>query len=138
MTSQELEGRDLLDAFEEEEGALRLLQQRVDDLGGRIRDVIPEGYDLHALLAQYRMDVVEDVFEITGDHDALTRLTGPVAVPGATPPPAFETKQPEHLDLEGAEAAIPGRRRLALLWKLLIVLVVVAVVVGAVIAFGVV
>lgn len=137
LTDQEFEEENTNGAGPSDADALDDLQSRIDDLGNRIRGTIPEGYDLHSLLVEYRLDVVEDVFDITADHEALVRLSGPVAVPGSTPPPAFETKEGSAFDLEGVEVA-QKKHRLRTVLRVLLMLIVVAALVAAAVAVAVV
>lgn len=130
MTAPEVTDQDVKETLAEDAAVLDSLQSKIDELGKRIRTAVPEGYDLHALMSEYRLEVAEDVFEITADHEALVRLTGPVAVPGATPPPAFETSIATHFDLEGREMpeASGGRSWILKLAFALIVLAAIATV----------
>lgn len=134
MTSAQVPEGNSVDSSDIEGAELVRLQSRLDELSARIKDAVPEGYDLNALIkASGEGHETENVFDITSEQEALIGLTGPLNVPGNSPPPAFQLEEAELKAMERAEAAHESVRRRGM-WLFAIVLVVlVAAIIGLVV-----
>ncbi len=131
MTSAELPDRPPLTSSDTDGAELGRLQSRLDALSERIHEAIPQGYDLDALIkVAGEGHETEDVYDITSEQEALTGLTGPLNVPGKTPPPAFELDEEEALAMARAEAAHASVRRSGIVLFAIVVLVIIAAIVG--------
>lgn len=115
------------------------LQLKLDELRTRIQESLPDGYNLNELIkASKEGHESEDVFEITGELEALERLAGPLTVPGMTPPPAFDDDVYLEPLIEEDEVRTSSKSGQQWKWVLLAVLVVavIAVVVSVVVLAG--
>ena len=108
------------------------LQLRLNELRTRIHSALPEGYDLNELVAaKGDRHESEEVFEITGELNALQHLAGPLMVPGKTPQPAFDELPPVE-PIPGSVVALPSAVHAARLKWLAIILVLVVAIIGGV------
>jgi hypothetical protein len=131
LTSAEVPDIHPIDSSDVDGAELGRLQSRLDALTARIHDAIPEGYDLDALIkASDEGHETEDVYDITSEKEALTGLTGPLNVPGKTPPPAFELDEEEALAMARAEAAHESVRRNGIVLFAIVMVVIIAAMIG--------
>jgi hypothetical protein len=131
VTTAETSGPEPVDRETQDGDELTRLQWRLDELSRRIADAVPDGYDLEALVkASGEGHESEDVFDITGTLDALTGLTGPLNVPGRTPPPAFELDEEEEAAVARAEARHDSVRIQGMILLAVVILVIIGAVIG--------
>lgn len=117
--------------------AIDRIQSRLDELQSRIAAALPEGYNLGELIkASGEGHESEDVFEITGELDALDRLAGPLIVPGMTPPPAFDDDGNARPLLDESPELPSTRRAGRWKWILLLIVLVISVATAAAVVLG--